>query len=145
MRIGLRDGRLNDRCIGCKCRAKMQDWCDKYHENRNYCVVSCIKDHPECPRDHPVIKAQILAQMEIKKRLTITVEIRINENNIRTYCARRIGEESPTGWDDYEVYCPPESLDAEKTSLGTIRHKYEDGSTKLALKILKLVTPDDNE
>ena len=60
MNIGLRDGRLNDRCICCEHKdTEMQDWCTKWHENPNYCISTCIRIYPNCPRDNPEIKKQI--------------------------------------------------------------------------------------
>ena len=66
VRIGLRDGRLNDRCNGCPKTGQMQDWCDKYRENYHYCINNCIFDHPDCPRDNPEIKA-MLQKLQIPK------------------------------------------------------------------------------
>jgi hypothetical protein len=50
---------MTERCQQCKKKGKMQDWCDKYHENRNYCITTCIEDHQDCIRDNPEIKQLI--------------------------------------------------------------------------------------
>ena len=139
MSIGLRDDRLNERCVGCKRRSAMQDWCDKYRENRNYCVVTCIQDHPDCPRDHPAVKKQIKFNQEVEQSMVLTVDIGINETTIHNYCARRLGPKKKNGMNEYEVYCPPDSLEGTGFIIGKITHRYEDGANILALKILNLV------
>lgn len=57
--IGFRDPRATERCRECKKRGEIQDWCNKYNENINHCITTCVDNHPICPRDHPEIKDQL--------------------------------------------------------------------------------------
>jgi hypothetical protein len=59
MNIVFRNGKLNDRCIGCQYKHAGMDWCTKWNENPNYCLPSCIEKYPICMRDNPEIHRQI--------------------------------------------------------------------------------------
>lgn len=76
--IGLRDGRLNQRCDGCHKKSKMQDWCDRYNENRNYCIITCILDHKVCQRDHPIVKEQVTRWKKKQKDLGADLKMHVD-------------------------------------------------------------------
>jgi len=78
--------------------------------------------------------------------MTFYIDIRIEKDIIYTYAATRTERRFvDPGCHEYLVRsCPRENMGTGFV-IGCVKHRYEDGAAVLALKVLKIITPEDEE
>jgi hypothetical protein len=78
--------------------------------------------------------------------MTLFVDIRNGNDVIHTYAATRTDKRIPhPGWHEYLVQSCPKRDGGTGFIVGHVNHRYEDGAAVLALKVMKLVTPEDDK
>ena len=71
--------------------------------------------------------------------MSLYIKIYINEDRLKVFAATRVTHKDH-GWNTYTISEYSDKPLGTIKTVGTIRHKYEDGATVLSRKVLQFVT-----